>query len=77
MKQLTVEMTVEMMENFGTPDEAIDAAIVGIEQGIEEGTTPLGMLKSTFGHFICCNIFIDSISLLKTHQYRIELINSF
>ena len=47
MKQLTVEMTVEMMENFGTPDEAIDAAIVGIEQGIEEGTTPLGILKST------------------------------
>ena len=46
MKQLTVEMTVEMMENFGTPDEAIDAAIVGIEQGIEEGTTPLGILKS-------------------------------
>ena len=35
MKQLTVEMTVEMMENFGTLDEAIDAAIVGIEQGIE------------------------------------------
>ena len=47
MKQLTVEMTGEMMENFGTPDEAIDAAIVGIEQGIEEGTTPLGILKST------------------------------
>ena len=47
MKQLTVEMTVEMMESFGTPDEAIDAAIVGIEQGIEEGTTPLGILKST------------------------------
>ena len=44
---VTVEMTVEMMENFGTPDEAIDAAIVGIEQGIEEGTTPLGILKST------------------------------
>ena len=47
MKQLTVEMTVEMMESFGTPDEAIDAAIVGIEQSIEEGTTPLGILKST------------------------------
>ena len=47
IKQLTVETTVEMMENFGTPQEAIDAAIVGIEEGVDQSTTPMGLLKST------------------------------
>ena len=46
MKQLTVEKTVEMMEGFGLSDEALDAAIIGVEDGIDEATTPLGMIKS-------------------------------
>tara|TARA_Y100000816_G_scaffold292306_1_gene286913 strand:+ start:1630 stop:2184 length:555 start_codon:yes stop_codon:yes gene_type:complete len=64
IKQLTVEMTVEMMESFGTPDEAIDAAIVGIEQGIEEGTTPLGILKSTPWGTLFIAIFAAIASLI-------------
>lgn len=64
IKQLTVEMTVEMMESFGTPDEAIDAAIIGIEQGIEEGTTPLGILKSTPWGTLFIAIFAAIASLI-------------
>ena len=64
IKQLTVEMTVEMMESFGTPDEAIDAAIVGIEQWIEEGTTPLGILKSTPWGTLFIAIFAAIASLI-------------
>ena len=47
MKQLTVEKTVEMMEGFGLSDEALDAAIIGVEDGIDEATTPMGMIKSS------------------------------
>ena len=47
MKQLTVEKTVEMMEGFGMSDEALDAAIIGVEDGIDEATTPMGMIKSS------------------------------
>ncbi|MAS38839.1 MAG: hypothetical protein CMB84_02430 [Flammeovirgaceae bacterium] len=47
IKQITVEKTVEFMEGFGSSDEVIDATIEGVEQGIEDSTTPLGLIKSS------------------------------
>ena len=47
MKELTVENTVTMMESFGTPQEAIDETIIGIEKGIDEGATISGVLKNS------------------------------
>ena len=63
MKQLTVEKTVEMMEGFGLSDEALDAAIIGVEDGIDEATTPMGMIKSApLGIFFL--IFFSAISAI-------------
>ena len=63
MKQLTVEKTVEMMEGFGLSDEALDAAIIGVEDGIDEATTPMGMIKSApLGIFFL--LFFSAISCL-------------
>ena len=64
LPEVIKQLTVEMMESFGTPDEAIDAAIVGIEQGIEEGTTPLGILKSTPWGTLFIAIFAAIASLI-------------
>ena len=36
-----------MLESFGTPQEAIDEAIIGIEKGIDEGATISGVLKNS------------------------------
>ena len=47
MKELTIENTVPMLESFGTPQEAIDEAIIGIEKGIDEGATISGVLKNS------------------------------
>ena len=47
IKQLTIEKTIETMEAWGMSDEAVvDAAIIGVEDGIDEATTPMGMIKS-------------------------------
>ena len=63
MKQLTVEKTVEMMEGFGLSDEALDAAIIGVEDGIDEATTPMGMIKSApLGIFFL--LFFSAISAI-------------
>jgi len=63
MKQLTVEKTVEMMEGFGMSDEALDAAIIGVEDGIDEATTPMGMIKSApLGIFFL--LFFSAISAI-------------
>ena len=63
MKQLTVEKTVEMMEGFGLADEALDAAIIGVEDGIDEATTPMGMIKSApLGIFFL--LFFSAISAI-------------
>ena len=47
IKQITVEKTVEMMEGFGSSDEVIDATIEGVEKGIDDSTTPMGLIKSS------------------------------
>ena len=47
IKQITVEKTVEMMEGFGSSDEIIDATIEGVEKGIDDSTTPMGLIKSS------------------------------
>ena len=47
MKELTIEKTVPMLESLGTPQEAIDEAIIGIEKGIDEGATISGVLKNS------------------------------
>ena len=47
ISDLTVEATVGMMESFGTPQEAIDASIVEIENSVKDSTTPAGILKSS------------------------------
>ena len=47
MKELTIENTVPMLESFGTPQEAIDEAIIGIEKSIDEGATISGVLKNS------------------------------
>ena len=48
IKQLTIEKTIETMEAWGMSDEAVvDAAIIGVEDGIDEATTPMGMIKSS------------------------------
>jgi hypothetical protein len=35
------------MEGFGSSDEVIEGTIEGVEQGIEDSTTPLGLIKSS------------------------------
>ena len=47
IKQITIEKTVEMMEGFGSSDEVIDATIEGVEKGIDDSTTPMGLIKSS------------------------------
>ena len=47
IKQLTVENTVTMMENWGAPQETIDASIPEIEKSIDENTSPMGIIKAT------------------------------
>ena len=67
MKELTVEATVGMLESFGTPQEAIDASIVEIENSVMESTTPAGILKSAPWGVIIIFIFalIASIFIKK------------
>ena len=48
IKQLTIEKTIETMEAWGMSDEAVvDAAIIGVVEGIDEATTTMGMIKSS------------------------------
>ena len=76
IKQLTIETTVEMMESFGTPPEAIDAAIVGIEEGIDNSTTPVGILKSSPWGILFIFIFAAIGSLfIKENQPISDRIN--
>ena len=62
IKQITVEKTVEMLESFGSSDEVIDATIEGVEKGIEDNTTAVGLIKSSpYGL-----LFIALLSLLTS-----------
>ena len=47
MTDLSIEKSVEMMERFGAPQEAIDASIPAIEEAIINSTTASGILKSS------------------------------
>ncbi|HIF84693.1 MAG TPA: DUF4199 domain-containing protein [Flavobacteriaceae bacterium] len=47
MTDLSIEESVKMMENFGAPQETIDASIPAIEEGIKNSTTVSGILKSS------------------------------
>ena len=47
MTDLSIEKSVEMMEYWGAPQEAIDASIPAIEEGIKNSTTASGILKSS------------------------------
>ena len=45
--ELTIQNTIPMLESFGTPQEAIDAAVIEIEKGVEQQSSPMGILKAT------------------------------
>ena len=47
LTDLSIEENVEMMEYWGAPQEAIDASIPAIEEGIKNSTTASGILKSS------------------------------
>tara|TARA_S200000501_G_scaffold371636_1_gene415103 strand:+ start:1697 stop:2251 length:555 start_codon:yes stop_codon:yes gene_type:complete len=62
IKQITVEKTVDMLESFGSSDEVIDATIEGVEKGIDDNTTAIGLIKSSpYGL-----LFIALLSLLTS-----------
>ena len=62
IKQITVEKTVDMLESFGSSDEVIDATVEGVEKGIDDNTTAIGLIKSSpYGL-----LFIALLSLLTS-----------
>lgn len=70
LKDLTVQNTVAMMENWGAPQETIDASIPEIEKSIDDNTSPMGIIKATPWGLLFIFIFgaIASIFVKKNEE---------
>ena len=61
--ELTIQNTIPMLESFGTPQEAIDAAVIEIEKGVEQQATPMGIIKATPWALLFMLIFALIVSI--------------
>ena len=55
--------TIPMLESFGTPQVAIDAAVIEIEKGVEQQSTPMGIIKATPWALLFMLIFALIVSI--------------
>jgi hypothetical protein len=60
MKEVTMQKTLEWMEKFGTPEEAITEAMTEMDKTFTDSFTVAGLLKGILGQ----TIFIGVLSLL-------------
>ena len=76
IKQITVEKTVEFMEGFGSSDEVIDVTIEGVEKGIEDSTSPLGLIKSSpWGLLFIALLSLLTAAFIKKNKEISDRIN--
>ena len=61
--ELTIQNTIPMLEGLGTPQEAIDAAVIEIEKGVEQQATPMGIIKATPWALLFMFIFALIVSI--------------
>jgi len=58
----TIESTTKTLESFGTPEEAIEEAMAGIEESVLNQYTLVGLLKSIFWGFLASAVIAAIIS---------------
>ena len=64
------------MEGFGSSDEVIDATIEGVEKGIEDSTSPLGLIKSSpWGLLFIALLSLLTAAFIKKNKEISDRIN--
>ena len=64
------------MEGFGSSDEIIDATIEGVEKGIDDSTTPMGLIKSSpWGLLILALLSLLTSAFIKKNREISDRVN--